>query len=299
MLFEGLSLSSLSNCHLLPLAVTVDLPMTACLCETFSLGLPFIRGFKLQQSTLLQQSTKAAGWDCTTFCSILGASMVRTFSNAWLGPLDEDLGRKTAFVGVWVRTAGQNRRQILKTRRWGKWPILDLFRVHGCAISCQKRETKFWYFPNVSWVFFHYHHYVVTRIWACFTFHIYCHFLSFAYYKYSTTQHTTYTIHNHTHAHTHAHLPLTVILRVVCVRVTLGKTREICLKKAKSGGISCEGSFRDRSCNFFVCGEVAKDQSNSSEEWSLPEGSLIFNAKRMLRGLGHALFSTLSQTSNA
>ena len=100
------------------------------------------------------------------------------------------------------------------------------------AKSFQKRSARFDNFPTVSRVF-------------C-IFSLLCdHDLSLFYCPYlftfliflqkSTTQHTTYTILNHTHAHTQTHLPLTVILRVVCVRVTRGKTREICLKKAKSG----------------------------------------------------------------
>ena len=55
-----------------------------------------------------------------------------------------------------------------------------------------------------------------------------------------STQHTQCTT---THAHTHAHLPLTVILRVVCVRGTRGKPAKI-PEKGKVRGISGEGSFR-------------------------------------------------------
>ena len=65
--------------------------------------------------------------------SIPGVSLVRTFSNAWLGPSEWDFRRKkSAFMGVWNRTPC--RKTLAKptgdektTVRVGKCPFSDLF----------------------------------------------------------------------------------------------------------------------------------------------------------------------------
>ena len=109
--------------------------------------------------------------------------------------------------------------------------------------------------------------------------------------------HTTYTIHNVTHAHTHTHLPLTVILRVVRVRVTHGKTAKMS-EKGKVKGISGEGSFRYRRANRSSAAEWRR--TNPTIQELVPgEVSLILRRKRLICGIGNVLFSTFSQTSNA
>ena len=151
--------------------------------------------------------------------------------------------------------------------RRGKWPFSDLFSVHGWPYRAQKGRPWFDIFPMFLVFFFAFSHYVVTMIWACFIFHIYW-FPHIFTTKYSTTQHTTYTIHNHTHAHTHAHLPLTVILRVVWVRVTRGKSLENAWKRQSQGNL-WRRLVSISMGKSFACGKVAKDESNHTGAGSL------------------------------
>ena len=81
--------------------------------------------------------------------------------------------------------------------RRGKWPFSDLFGVRGWPNRANKGFDMFPMFL----VFFVY---LLTTFRPCFQpvlFSIFIESLIF-YYKYNTTQHTTYTIHNHTRAHT-------------------------------------------------------------------------------------------------
>ena len=134
--------------------------------------------------------------------------MIRTFG---LGPrakngvfrrLEWDLGP----------TSSANPRGSVKTRRWGKWPILDLFRVHGWPYRTKKGDHVLTIFP-LFLAFFTFSHFTIphnTHTIPHAFLSVSCGFQCFS----TRTQHTTYTLTD-THTHTHANLPLTVILRVV------------------------------------------------------------------------------------
>ena len=109
-----------------------------------------------------------------------------------------------------------------------------------------------------------------------------------------STQHTQDTT---THTHTHTHLPLTVILSVVRVRVTRGKTAKMS-EQCRVRGISGEGSFRYRRASRSSAAEWRR--TNRTKKELVPsEVSLILRKKRLICGIGNVLFSTFSQTSNA
>ena len=82
---------------------------------------------------------------------------------------------------------------------------------------------------------------------------------SYFYYKYSTTQHATYTIHNHTHAH----LPLTVILRVVL--------SESNAKKAKSGESLAKARFDIDGQIILLLGRSGERRIEPSGSWFPPK----------------------------
>ena len=116
--------------------------------------------------------------------------------------------------------------------RWGQWPILYLFWVRGWPYRSKDGDHVLTFFPMFP---------VIFCIFSLRCDHdlslFYCPYSStflIFYYKKSTTQHTTYTL---TDTHIHAHLPLTVILRVVWVRVTRGKTRENAWKRQSQGNL--------------------------------------------------------------
>ena len=126
----------------------------------------------------------------------------------------------------------------------------------------------------------------------------YCPYLfTFLIFYYKKAQHSTQHTHSqtHTHSHTHAHLPLTVILRVVWVRVTRGKTRENAWKRQSQGNLwrRLVAMLTGKS---FVCATSAKDPSNHLVAGSLRSFPRFQGKKRMIWGLGYALFSTFSQT---
>ena len=140
-----------------------------------------------------------------------------------LGPFpthDYDLwirtsGEKVPFLAFGIGPPAENvgkSQGKRKNNASGKMAVFGPFFGPWMAKSCQKRSPRFDIFPTVSRDFFCIFSLLCDhdlRLFYCpylFTFLIF-------YYKKSTTQHTTYTILNHTHAHTQTHLPL--ILRVV------------------------------------------------------------------------------------
>ena len=134
--------------------------------------------------------------------------MIRTFGigprskNGVFGRLGKDLGPKSS----------ANPRGNVKTMRWGKWPILDLFSVLGWSFRAQNGDHVLTFspmFPVIFCIFSLRCDHDLSLFYCPYLFT----FLIFYYKKAQhSTQHTQYTT---THAHTHAHLPQTVILRVV------------------------------------------------------------------------------------
>ena len=141
------------------------------------------------------------------------------------------------------------------------------------AISCQKRETRFWYFPKCFLCFFNF----LTTLWPWFEPVLFSIFIDFLIFLLQIKHNTAHNIHNtqphtRTHTHTHAHLPLTVILRVVWVRVTRGKTLKNVWKRQSQGNLwrMLVSISKGKS---FVFGKVAKDESNhlvAGSLWSCP-----------------------------
>ena len=174
--------------------------------------------------------------------------------------------------------------------RRGKWPFSDLFSVRGWP-NRAKHGVRI---LTVFSLFLVFSHHVVTLIWACFIFNIYS--FPHIFKKYSTTQHTTYTIHNHTRTHTCT--PATDRdLESGLSESNARKNLEKCSEKGKVRGISGEGSFRDRRANRS---SSAKCRKTNRTIWLMvpSEVSLILRKKRMIRGIGNVLFSNFSQTSN-
>ena len=161
------------------------------------------------------------------------------------------------------------------------------------AIPCQKRSPCFDNFPNVSRDFLHF----LTTLWPWFEpvlLSIFIHFPHVLLQK-STTQHTTYTLtdtHTHTHMHT-CHWPFSC--EWLTFVVTRGKTAKYAWKRQSQWNLwrRLVAMLTGKS---FVCGEVATDQSNHLLAGSLRSFPRFQGKKRMIWGLGHALFSTYSQT---
>ena len=105
--------------------------------------------------------------------------------------------------------------------------------------------------------------------------------------------------HTHTHARTHTRAIdcdlESGLIKSVCVNTW--KNREICLKKTKSG----ESLAKAR---FDIDGQIVRLRRSGerliepSGSWFSPKFPSFFTKKRMIRGLGHALFWTCSQTLN-
>ena len=161
------------------------------------------------------------------------------------------------------------------------------------AIPCQKRSPCFDNFPNVSRDFLHF----LTTLWPWFEpvlLSIFIHFPHVLLQK-STTQHSTYTLtdtHTHTHMHT-CHWPFSC--EWLTFVVTRGKTAKYAWKRQSQWNLwrRLVAMLTGKS---FVCGEVATDQSNHLLAGSLRSFPRFQGQKRMIWGLGHALFSTYSQT---
>ena len=176
--------------------------------------------------------------------------------------------------------------------RWGKWPILDLFSVLGWPYRAKKGVRVLTIFPLFP-VFFYIFSLPCDHDLSLFNCPYLFTFLIFTTKKAQhSTQHTQYST---THTHTQTHLPLTVILRVVWVRVTRGKTAKYAWKRQSQGNLwrRLVAMLTGKS---FVCGEVATDKSNHIGAGSLRSFSHFQGKKRMIWGLGHALFSTHSET---
>ena len=170
--------------------------------------------------------------------------MIRTFG---LGPrakkclfwrLGWDLGPKSL----------ANPRGSVKTRRWGKWPILAPFSGPRMAISCQKRRPCFDNFPVISCVFFTFSHLTTphnTHTIPHAFLSVSCGFQCFS----TRTQHTTYTLTD-THTRTHTCTPATDRdLESGLSKSNTRKNPRNMPEKGKVRGISGEGSFRDRRAN--------------------------------------------------
>ena len=74
------------------------------------------------------------------------------------------------------------------------------------------------------------------------------------------------------------------------------KDGEPCLSRANAGG----GSWRHRRSNRSLCLEKGEKTNRTIKVVSLrkAETEQLYRVKRMIRGIGHALFSTYSQTEN-
>ena len=155
------------------------------------------------------------------------------------------------------------------------------------AKSCQKRSPRFDNFPTVSSDFLHF----LTTLRPWFEPVLLSIFIHILLQKKHNTAHNIHNTQPHTRTHTQTHLPLTVILRVVCVRVTRGKTAKNAWKRQSQGNLW----RRLVSGKSFVCGEVAKDESNHIGAGSL-RSFPHSQEKRKIYGTGHASFSTYSQT---
>ena len=108
---------------------------------------------------------------------------------------------------------------------------------------------------------------------------------------------TTYTIHNHTHAHTCTPATDRDLARGLSksVSVNARKNPRKCLKKAKSGETlaKARGDADGQIVRLRRSGERPMQPSSS---WFPLKLLSFFRKKRMIRGLGHASFSTYSQT---
>ena len=146
--------------------------------------------------------------------------MIRTFG---LGPWVKKRRFWAFGLGLRAKIVGKSQGKC-KNKALGKKANFGLFSVLGWPYRAKKGVRVLTIFPMFPVIFCFFSPRCDHDLSLFYCPYLFIFFIF--YYKKSTTQHTTYTIHNHTHAHTHAHLPLTVILRVVCVRVTRGKTRE-------------------------------------------------------------------------
>ena len=108
---------------------------------------------------------------------------------------------------------------------------------------------------------------------------------------------TTYTIHNHTHSHTCTPATDRYLARGLSksVSVNARKNPRKCLKKAKSGETlaKARGDADGQIVRLRRSGERPMQPSSS---WFPLKFLSFFRKKRMIRGLGHASFSTYSQT---
>ena len=158
-----------------------------------------------------------------------------------------------------------NPRRNVKTRRWGKWPFSDLFSVHPHNTT-QHTHTIPHVFLSVSFGF------------QCFI-----------------HTHTAHNIHTRTHTCTPAtDRDLESGLSKSHTRKNPGK----CLKKAKSG----ETLARARADTDGQIVRLRRSDDRPIEpsgSWFPPNfPSFSRKKKRMIRGIGHMLFSTYSQTLN-
>ena len=113
-----------------------------------------------------------------------------------------------------------------------------------------------------------------------------------------STRTTPHNIHNtQTHTHTHTCTPATDRDLESGLSTTRGKNPGKCLKKAKSGETLARA--RADTDGQIVRLRRSGEKTNRTIWWLVPsQVSLFFKRKRMIRGIGNALLSTYSQTSN-
>ena len=190
--------------------------------------------------------------------------MIRTFG---LGPLAKKCLFLAFGIGPPAKIVGKSQGKR-KNNASGNMANFGPFWSPWVAIPCQRWRPCFDIFPNVFCVFWISHD-LMTMFFSLLYFP-YLFISSYFYYKYSTAQHATYTIHNHTHAHTTCTPATDRDLESGLSESNARKNLEKRLKKAKSGESLAKARFDIDGQIILLLGRSGERRIEPSGSWFPP-----------------------------